>query len=462
MKHLTLFFLIIAFVSIYADAQLVLDGPHMEYYSDISTEYAFPKKWLKEWDKAYKKLDEALLNNLSYAYFVSIYNTSFFSKDYLNKLGEEDRKKVEEEKKYSMAVALKNFEIAARMGDKLAEYNVGLFYYWGLHDEVNYDKAVEYFMKSAQKGWFMAQFYLAYCYQYGKGVKQNTKMAIYWYERSNQMTRNKLSQEALGFIYMDKGDFQDYNMAIYWFKEAVKSGSKHDVYEIIGLCYEGLEEYSNALDYYLKAAEGGLEVSQYKIGSFYYKGLGTDKNYNLAVSWFEKAASHNKSWRPIYYLGECYFNGNGVVQDYSKALDLFEKAASKDDSYAQLLFGIICISNQYKLYDKSEQYLLQAAGKGQVSAIYLLGQEYYYGKHYERDYVKAIDYLTKCVSFPNLSNPVKGNAFHLLAACYRFGRGVEKNIELANQYEQEASKYGDEDAQKVMEWIHSTIDTESM
>ena len=80
MKHLTLFFLIIAFVSIYADAQLVLDGPHMEYYSDISTEYAFPKKWLKEWDKAYKKLDEALLNNLSYAYFVSIYNTSFFSK----------------------------------------------------------------------------------------------------------------------------------------------------------------------------------------------------------------------------------------------------------------------------------------------------------------------------------------------------------------------------------------------
>ena len=76
--------------------------------------------------------------------------------------------------------------------------------------------------------------------------------------------------------------------------------------------------------------------------------------------------------------------------------------------------------------------------------------------------MKAIDYLTKCVSFPNLSNPVKGNAFHLLAACYRFGRGVEKNIELANQYEQEASKYGDEDAQKVMEWIHSTIDTESM
>ena len=98
------------------------------------------------------------------------------------------------------------FKKSAAQGDARAEFNLGNCYWNG---EVlsaseqasyaylkslgyekkqvyscNYEKAVECYFKSAEKGNAKAQNKLGYCYERGLGVAKNLKEAIKWYRRS--------------------------------------------------------------------------------------------------------------------------------------------------------------------------------------------------------------------------------------------------------------------------------------
>ena len=62
----------------------------------------------------------------------------------------------------------------------------------------------------------------------------------------------------------------------------------------LGQCYErGLGEtlsYSEAMLWYLKAAESGLAKAEYSIGLLYEHGRGDDQDYLQARNWYQKAA----------------------------------------------------------------------------------------------------------------------------------------------------------------------------
>ena len=50
------------------------------------------------------------------------------------------------------------------------------------------------------------------------------------------------------------------------------------------------QNYSNAVEWYRRAAEQGHACSQYHIGVMYHCGYGVDKNHSTAVEWYRKAA----------------------------------------------------------------------------------------------------------------------------------------------------------------------------
>lgn len=75
-------------------------------------------------------------------------------------------------------------------------------------------------------------------------------------------------------------------------------------------------------------AEQGNAASQYNLAVMYYQGLGVPQDFSEAINWFNKAADQNIG-DAQYYLGKFYYNGQGVPQDYVLAHMWFNLSAAK-------------------------------------------------------------------------------------------------------------------------------------
>ena len=86
-------------------------------------------------------------------------------------------------------------------------------------------------------------------------------------------------------------------------------------------------EFDTALPIIREIAEAGDARAQHDLGWAYYQGIGLEKNYVQALSWFTKAAeAGDKS--ASYYVGEIYYNGFGTVEaDKEKAIIWFKRAS---------------------------------------------------------------------------------------------------------------------------------------
>ena len=63
-------------------------------------------------------------------------------------------------------------------------YRIGKMHCYGLGTEQDYEKAFEWFLKSAQEGNKFAQYSLANLYYYGNGVEKDLSQAFLWYQKS--------------------------------------------------------------------------------------------------------------------------------------------------------------------------------------------------------------------------------------------------------------------------------------
>ena len=64
----------------------------------------------------------------------------------------------------------------------------------------------------------------------------------------------------------------------------------------------------------------------------YYEGKGVKQDFEVAVSWFLKSASHQRGITrgnkdAQYMLGYCFFNGIGVDKNFHDAIKWYKKAA---------------------------------------------------------------------------------------------------------------------------------------
>ena len=80
--------------------------------------------------------------------------------------------------------ALQKWEPLAKQGDPLAQFNLALLYHSGAGVEVDEQKAVSWYHKAADNGYYYAQEYLAIGYQEGWfGLPKDSKQAEYWMKR---------------------------------------------------------------------------------------------------------------------------------------------------------------------------------------------------------------------------------------------------------------------------------------
>ncbi|MBQ4029694.1 MAG: sel1 repeat family protein, partial [Prevotella sp.] len=101
-----------------------------------------------------------------------------------------------------------------------------------LYDAKDYAKAIVKLKAAAEKGHKKAQYRLGFCYDKGKGVKENDALAFQWYSKSAAQGYAK-AQYQLGKCYKDgEGTTKDRAKAIELFTKAANQGNANAQYQL--------------------------------------------------------------------------------------------------------------------------------------------------------------------------------------------------------------------------------------
>ncbi|MBP5294436.1 MAG: SEL1-like repeat protein, partial [Lachnospiraceae bacterium] len=230
-------------------------------------------------------------------------------------------------------------KLRANLGDSHAQYLLAMRY-----QNDSYEKAMKWYLKSANNGYTLAQNRLGSFYEFGRlGVKQDYAEAAKWYRKA-----------------LEGGGIEEY-----WSKSSLErierkmkaqNGDANAQFEL-GTAFEyGDDLYKSmqeAAEWYRKAADRGHAEAQYRLGRIYENGDGVSMDLSQATEWYRKAAdrghaeaeqalktaemkmkAQNGDATAQYELGMAFENGDGVKQDDSKALEWLGRAAAQGHTEA--------------------------------------------------------------------------------------------------------------------------------
>lgn len=136
------------------------------------------------------------------------------------------------------------YEKAANKGYAEAQFELGFLYYFNLKDFI---KAAHWFEMAAQQGYIYAQMYLGYMFCDGEGVEKNGEKGIAWLKKAAEQG-NSTAQYGLGVIYMTgKGIDPDYKLARYWMEKAADNGNEDAVQNLKDNAIEEVEKLDKIL-----------------------------------------------------------------------------------------------------------------------------------------------------------------------------------------------------------------------
>lgn len=184
--------------------------------------------------------------------------------------------------------ALKNFAMAAQLGDASAQYYLGHLYRVGSH-EVNVDQASarQYIELAAEQGHPAALYYLALMHLNGEGGLEVSEGAFRRYAKIAAEAEHGPAHLFLGNMYYKgtEGAEIDYKKAFNHFLAAGRLGEGDGYCSAAAMYFHGIgvaEDHHEAFLLYQEAAQLGSTHALRSIGSMYYHGHGTPANKKIA------------------------------------------------------------------------------------------------------------------------------------------------------------------------------------
>ncbi|MBP2548183.1 TPR repeat protein [Neorhizobium galegae] len=107
-----------------------------------------------------------------------------------------------------------------------------------------------------------------------------------------------------------------------------------------GMLMGRMGDTSTEFKMYSEAAATGNVLAAYNLGVAYRDGLGTDKNGEKALSWFEKAAAGGDS-TAAFNIGAMYDEGDLVAEDNQLAIAWYDIAAKRGNADAMINLGLM-------------------------------------------------------------------------------------------------------------------------
>lgn len=120
-----------------------------------------------------------------------------------------------------------------------------------------------------------------------------------------------------------------------------------------------------------EAANSNDQIAQYYLGLVFENGYGTVANASQAVEWYRKAAEQGLDSAQIN-LALCYLKGIGVTRDDQQGLNWLQVAADKGNSDAMTNIGVYYMNQGNE--SEGKKWLLKAQDAGNEKATQLLKQ----------------------------------------------------------------------------------------
>ena len=162
----------------------------------------------------------------------------------------------------------------------------------------DYEGALEWYLKAAERGHSGSQVTLGLMYESGRGVVRDYSEAFRWYLKAAEQGK-RAAQLNLGSMYArGAGVSVNKTEAATWFQKAARQGNAKAQFNL-GHMYEfgeGVgEDFTKAFQWYRKAAEQGHAEAQYSLGFMFEFGEGVAKDLNQARYWYKLAADNGNA-----------------------------------------------------------------------------------------------------------------------------------------------------------------------
>jgi TPR repeat protein len=186
----------------------------------------------------------------------------------------------------------------------------------------------------------------------------------------------------------------DYAKAFVEYKKMAVQGNTAAQLKLGSMYHLGVgvvQNYPEAMKWYLKAAEGGLAEAQYRVATLYGDGKGgIPQDHAEEFIWYRKAADQGVPDAQLN-VGALYARGVGVTQDYAEAAKWYRKAAELGLAEAKFNLAVMYGKGQGGLQDSSEEekWYRRAADQGYPDAQFNMGILYARGDGVPKDYTLA-------------------------------------------------------------------------
>lgn len=247
----------------------------------------------------------------------------------------------------------------AEEGEPMAQYAIGLFYFWGdmllnfqkppreefaKYEKQNAAEALKWFRRSAGQGCIPAFRNAFNSVRNGvNGVQQNLEEALRWAET---MDGKVDMRDYYHSFILEYQKLKRHEEAIRWCERGAREGISVCMVDL-GLVYlygnrGRKEDDAEALRYFKMAADTGDEYGSYNVGRCLYNGWGCEKDYHGAFRCFEEA--HRRGHQASKsYLAQCYFWGRGTEINYDLAVRMMTALIKERQEYPKELLGYCCL-----------------------------------------------------------------------------------------------------------------------
>jgi len=161
----------------------------------------------------------------------------------------------------------------------------------------NEKRGCELFRRAADMEYAPAEYRLGYCYESGRGTKQDYSIANNWYEKAGTQGYVDAQYKLAHSYRTGRGTKINLPLAILWYKKAASTGDT-DALQNLGVMYAAGQgtaiDQQEAYHWFLEAAKGG----EPGVGKRLIDGNGVSKDLTLAYSWFLILKANQQEFQP--------------------------------------------------------------------------------------------------------------------------------------------------------------------
>lgn len=335
-------------------------------------------------------------------------------------------------------LAAEYYALGAEKGDNDAKYELGLCCLAGKGVPKDEKKAFSYIKEAAddENGLDVAVHKTGSMFLEGCGVERNLTQASNYFNLSKTVSAEDLLK--LGKALLSDDTVQDKEVAFTWIKEAAEMNHV-EALKIAGNMYLrgfGVDKIpAKGIESLTKAANLGDTESMAILSGYYFE-EGEDKNEQTGFEWSLKAsnAGHLNSYQRT---GDLYQRGIGVDKNEELAYQTFLAGAVREESKSMYFLAYCFLEGCFVSIDKKEafKWFEKSAKAGHLKSYLDMGLMYLAGEGVEQSNDKAYTCFKEAAK-------VDIDALNMLGSCYLNGIGTGINHKMASECFQKASEAG--------------------